>query len=199
MIINELKRGIIDENPILVMALGLCSALATSASLFNAIGMGVATTFVLMCSNVIISVIKGFIPDKIRIPCYIVVIATFVSIVEILMRAWFPLIYKQLGIFVPLIVVNCIILARAEAFASKNNILTSLVDGIAVGTGFIFTLVILGFIRELFGSNKLFGFKCIPGFKPVTIFLLAPGGFFTIAFIMSIKNYLSKDQETEKK
>jgi len=190
MIGEELKRGIIDENPILVLALGLCPSLATSTSVTNGLGMGLAATFVLACSNVFVSLLRKAIPDKVRIPCFIVVIATFVTIVQLLMKAYLPALDKQLGIFVPLIVVNCIILGRAEAYASKNNIFRSLIDGIVMGLGFTFALCILSVIREVLGSNKLFGLKFIPFYQPMTVFILAPGGFFTIAFVMGIVRHL---------
>ncbi len=195
MIKEELKRGIITENPILILALGLCPALAVSTSLENGLGMGVAATFVLTCSNVIVSIIKVLIPDKVRIPCFIIVIATFVTIVQLIMKAYFPALDKQLGIFVPLIVVNCIILGRAEAYASKNSIFNSFVDGIVMGLGFTISLCILSIIREILGSNKLLGLKFIPGFQPMTLFILAPGGFLTIALVMGLVNYFRQKKE----
>ncbi|MBN1603115.1 MAG: electron transport complex subunit E [Chitinispirillaceae bacterium] len=191
MIKENLKRGIFSENPIFVLLLGLCPSLAVSTSLVNGIGMGLAATFVLTCSNVIISMIKRLIPDKVRIPCYIVVIATFVTIVQLLMKAYLPALDKQLGIFVPLIVVNCIILGRAEAYASKNNVFKSFIDGIAIGLGFTVSLSVLSIIREVLGSNKLFGLKVIPSFNPMAVFILAPGGFFTIALVMMLIRYYS--------
>lgn len=199
MIKEEIKRGIISENPILILALGLCPALAVSTSLQNGLGMGLAATFVLTCSNIIISIIKNWIPNKVRIPCFIVVIATFVTIVELTMKAYLPELDKQLGIFVPLIVVNCIILGRAEAFASKNNLVRSLIDGIVMGLGFTAALCILSTIREILGSNKLWGLKVIPGFQPMTIFILAPGGFITIAFVMGLTNHIRHKKENRKK
>ncbi|MBD3321012.1 MAG: RnfABCDGE type electron transport complex subunit E [Chitinivibrionales bacterium] len=195
MIKEELKRGIIAENPILVLALGLCPALAVSTSLQNGLGMGCAATFVLICSNIIISLIKKWIPEKVRIPCYIVIIATFVTIVELTLKAYFPELNNQLGIFVPLIVVNCVILGRAEAFASKNNLGRSIIDGFVMGLGFTLALCILAIIREVLGSNKLWGLKVFPGFRPMTIFILAPGGFFTIAFVMAMINYFRQKKE----
>ena len=188
MLVQELKRGIITENPILILALGLCPSLAVSTSVKNGLGMGLAATFVLACSNVIISIIKGWIPDKVRIPCYIVVIAAFVSILQLLIKAYVPALDSQLGIFIPLIVVNCIILGRAEAFASKNNPTRSLVDGIVMGLGFTVSLLILSCIREFLGSNKIFDLLVVPDFQPMTVFILAPGGFFAIAFVMAIVN-----------
>ena len=191
MILDHLKRGVFSENPIFVLVLGLCPSLATSTSLMNGLGMGIAATFVLACSNVIISLIRNFIPDKVRIPCFIVVIAAFVTLVQLLMKAYLPALDKQLGIFVPLIVVNCIILGRAEAFASKNNVIASLIDGIAIGLGFTVSLSLLSIIREVLGSNKLLGLKVIPGFDPMTVFILAPGGFFTIAFVLVTIRYFN--------
>ena len=190
MIAEEFKRGIIDENPILVLALGLCPSLATSTSVQNGLGMGLAATFVLACSNIIVSLLRKVIPDKVRIPCFIVVIATFVTIVQLVLKAYLPALDKQLGIFVPLIVVNCIILGRAEAFASKNNMFRSLIDGVVMGLGFTVSLTILSIIREILGSNKLLGLKFFPGYEPMTVFILAPGGFFTIAFVMGVIKYL---------
>lgn len=192
MLKEELKRGIITENPILILALGLCPSLATSTSVQNGLGMGLAVTFVLGCSNVIISLIRKAIPDKVRIPCFIVVIAAFVTMVQLLMKAYLPALDKQLGIFVPLIVVNCIILGRAEAYASKNNIFKSLIDGIVMGLGFTASLCLLSIIREVLGSNKLLGLKFFPGYDPMTVFILAPGGFFTIAFVLASIRLLSK-------
>lgn len=186
---EDFKRGIFTENPIFVLALGLCPALAISTSLYNGIGMGLAATIVLVCSNVTISIVKKFIPDKVRIPCYIVVIATFVTIVQLLMKAYLPTLDKQLGIFIQLIVVNCIVLGRAEVYASKNNVVKSFIDGIAIGLGFTFSLAILSIIREVLGANKLFGMKVIPSFEPMTVFIMAPGGFFTIALVMIIVRY----------
>ncbi|MBD3347351.1 MAG: RnfABCDGE type electron transport complex subunit E [Chitinivibrionales bacterium] len=199
MIKEELKRGIITENPILILALGLCPALAVSTSLQNGLGMGAAATFVLICSNIIVSLIKKWIPEKVRIPSYIVIIATFVTIVELTMKAYLPELNAQLGIFVPLIVVNCVILGRAEAFASKNNLIKSVVDGLVMGLGFTVALCILAIIREILGSNKLWGLKVIPGFKPATIFILAPGGFFTIALVMALTNYFRQKKEDAEK
>lgn len=187
--IQELKRGIFTENPIFVLALGLCPTLGVSTSVQNGIGMGMATTAVLICSNAIISLVKNVIPEKVRIPCYIVVIATFVSIVQLLIKANFPELDKQLGIFIPLIVVNCIIFARAESFAAKNGIGESIIDGLVMGLGYTFALIILSAIREFLGANKLFGLEVIPGYSPMIVFILAPGGFFTIAVVLAVINY----------
>ena len=192
---QEFKRGIVTENPLLMLALGLCPSLAVSTSLENGFGMGVAVIFVLICSNVIISLLKYVIPDKIRIPCFIIVIATFVTIVLLMMQAYAPALNKQLGIFVPLIVVNCIILGRAEAYASKKSVFASLVDGLVMGVGFTLSLCILSIIREILGSNKLWNLTFIPGFQPMALFILAPGGFFTIALVMAVVNYLKQKKE----
>lgn len=187
---EEIKRGVVSENPILILALGLCPALAVSTSVRNGLGMGLAATFVLICSNLIISIIKKWIPEKVRIPCFIVVIATFVSILQLILKAYIPVLDRQLGIFIPLIVVNCVILGRAEAFASKNNPTRSIIDGLVMGAGFTVALVILSAIRELLGSNKIWGLLVIPKFQPMTAFVLAPGGFFAIALVMGIVNFL---------
>ncbi|MBD3316964.1 MAG: RnfABCDGE type electron transport complex subunit E [Chitinivibrionales bacterium] len=195
MLKEELKRGLVTENPILVLALGLCPALAVSTSVVNGFGMGMAATFVLICSNLITSLVKQWIPAKVRIPCYIVVIATFVTIVELIMKAYMPSLDKSLGMFVPLIVVNCVILGRAEAYASKNNPLRAVLDGIVMGLGFTLALCILSTIREFLGANKLLDLKVIPGFQPMTIFILSPGGFFTIALVMGLINFIRGGKE----
>ncbi len=186
---EELFRGVITENPILVLALGLCPALGVSSSVENGLGMGVAATFVLIASNILVSLLKKVIPSQVRIPSYIIIIATFVTIVKMVMEAYLPELYASLGLFIPLIVVNCIILGRAEAFASKNTIWHSFIDAIVMGLGFTVALVVLSAIREILGANKLMGLEFIPNFKPMTIFILAPGGFFTIAFVIAIINY----------
>ena len=192
---QEIKRGVLQENPILILALGLCPALAVSTSVQNGFGMGLAATFVLVCSNVIISIIKSWIPQKVRIPCYIVIIATFVSILQLVLEANFPTLNRQLGIFIPLIVVNCMILGRAEAFASKSNPWRSFIDGLVMGLGFTVALLVLSMIRELLGANKLAGLLVIPRFEPMTAFILAPGGFFAIAFVMGLINYIRAKKE----
>lgn len=189
MIAEELKRGIARENPIFALALGLCPALAISTSVTNALGMGAAVIFVLTGSNIIISTVRKWIPDRVRIPCYITIIATFVTIADLWMKAYAPVLNRQLGIFVPLIVVNCIILARAESYASQNNILKSALDGIAIGLGFALSLAAIAAVREVLGSNRLFGLTVVPGFRPMLVFAIAPGGFFTIAALLAIVNY----------
>lgn len=192
---QELKRGVITENPIFVSALGLCPTLGVSSSVENGIGMGVATTLVLIFSNAMISIFKSIIPEKVRIPVYIVVIATFVSVIQLLIKAYFPSLDTRLGIFIPLIVVNCIIFARAESFAAKNAVLPSIVDGLVIGIGYTTALVILSAIRELLGANKLLGLEVIPGFEPMTIFILAPGGFFAIAGVLAFINFCKIKQQ----
>ncbi|HDZ77541.1 MAG TPA: electron transport complex subunit E [Candidatus Omnitrophica bacterium] len=184
-LIVEFIKGIIKENPVLVLVLGLCPILAVSVSCVNAIGMGVASTFVLLGSNIIISSLRKIIPEKIRIPCFVVVIATFVTIVEMLLKAYFPVLDRSLGIFVPLIVVNCIVLGRAEAFASKRNIVHSIFDALGMGCGFTLALLIISSIREILGSGKIFGFVLIKGFEPASIMILAPGALLTLGFIIA--------------
>ena len=179
---NKLKiltKGIIKENPVLVLLLGTCPTLATTTSGLNGMGMGVSTLAVLLCANIVISILKNVIPDKVRIPCYIVVIAGFVTVVQMLLKAYLPALDKSLGLFIPLIVVNCIILGRAEMFANKNSIIDSALDGIGMGVGFTLTLTCMGLIREFFGNGTLFDFNIYGGtsISPMTIFMLAPGGF----------------------
>lgn len=181
---KEFLKGIIKENPIFVIMLGLCPTLATSTSLVNAVGMGLAATFVLVFSNVVISSIRNIVPNKVRIPCYIVVIATFVTIAELFMKAYLPALNKALGIFVPLIVVNCIILGRAEAFASKHGVAHSMMDGLGMGLGFTLALALIAFIRELIGNGSILGMKLSNTYDPLILAVLTPGGFLTIGFLM---------------
>jgi electron transport complex protein RnfE len=190
---SQFINGFFRENPVFVLVLGMCPTLATTSSLEKAIGMGLATTFVLVCSNFIISFIKQWVPDEVRIPIFIVVIATFVTLVKLIMAAYFPDLKAALGIFLPLIVVNCIILGRAEAFASKNGVVESITDGLGMGVGFTLALGLLGSVREILGSGSLLG---IPFFNGVstytqTIFILAPGGFLTLGLFMAFFNYLA--------
>ncbi|MFH1692181.1 MAG: electron transport complex subunit E [Candidatus Omnitrophota bacterium] len=180
----EFSKGIIRENPIFFIVLGLCPALAVSTSVQNALGMGMAATFVLLCSNIIISLIRNVIPDKIRIPCFIVVIATFVSIVELMLKAYLPALDKSLGIFVPLIVVNCIIMGRAEAFASKNPVVFSIFDALGMGLGFTLALFIISFIRETLGSGKLAGYSLSNSFEPANVIALAPGALLVLGLLI---------------
>lgn len=185
----EFKKGITIENPTFVLVLGLCPTLAVSTTVINAIGMGAAATFVLLGSNIFISWLRNYIPDRIRIPCYIVVIATFVTINEMVMKAYFPVLNRALGIFVPLIVVNCIVLGRAEVFACKNGVLASIFDALGMGVGFTIALVIIAALREFFGNGTLLGFTLIKGFQPATMMVLAPGALFTIGILIGIINF----------
>ncbi|RJP29646.1 MAG: electron transport complex subunit E [Candidatus Omnitrophota bacterium] len=189
-LIKELMKGITVENPTFGLVLGLCPTLAVSTSVVNAVGMGAAATFVLIGSNTIISSIRNFIPDKIRLPAYIVVIATFVTICELVMKAYLPALDAALGIFVPLIVVNCIIMARAEAFASKNKIMPSLFDGIGMGIGFTIGLSTIALIREIIGAGSIFGIKVIPGYEPAITLILAPGALLTLGILIGITNFI---------
>ena len=188
---NNLTKGFFRENPILVLLLGCCPTLATTTSAINGLSMGLATTFVLILSNMCISLLKNFIPNKVHIPCYIVVIASFVTVLQLLMQAYLPSIYETLGLFIPLIVVNCIVLGRAEAYASKNNVLDSAVDGISMGLGFAMALTILGSIREILGSGSIFGWKFIEG-DAILVFVLAPGAFIAMGYLIAIMNRLLK-------
>ena len=187
---KTITNGIFKENPTFVLLLGMCPTLATTTSAINGLGMGVATMFVLICSNVFISILKNLIPDGVRIPCYIVVIASFVTLLQMLMQAYVPDLYKTLGIFIPLIVVNCIILGRAEAFAAKNNVLASACDGIGIGIGFTLALTALGFVRELLGNGSVFGHRVMPESMDMLVFVLAPGAFVTLGLLMAIVNKL---------
>lgn len=182
-----LTKGIIKENPIFVLLLGMCPTLGTTTSAINGMGMGLATMFVLMCSNVVISLIKNVIPGKVRIPAFIVVIASFVTVLQLVMEAYVPGLYATLGLFIPLIVVNCIILGRAEAFASKNGVFDSLLDGIGIGLGFTFALTLLGTVRELLGAGSFFGYKFIQG-DGMLIFVLAPGAFLALGYLIVLFN-----------
>ncbi|MDO8930302.1 MAG: electron transport complex subunit E [Bacteroidota bacterium] len=191
--VNNFTKGIFRENPILVLMLGACPTLAVTSSAINGMGMGLATTFVLFMSNVFISMVKNFVPDKVRIPAFVVVIASFVTVVDLLMQAYTPALSKQLGIFIPLIVVNCIVLGRAEAFAAKNNVFSSMIDGLGMGLGFTMALVILGGIREMLGAGSLFGYKFIAeSADGILVFILAPGAFITLGFLIAILKKLNK-------
>lgn len=189
--LTNFTKGFIKENPILVLILGCCPTLATTSSTLNGLGMGIATTFVLVGSNVVVSMLSSVIPDKVRIPTFIVIIASFVTIVDLLMQAYVPGLYEKLGIFIPLIVVNCIVLGRAEAFASKNSVLSSLVDGAGMGLGFTAALGILGAIREIIGSGSILGYKFIPG-DGILVFILAPGAFIALGYMIAIVNKIRK-------
>jgi electron transport complex protein RnfE len=191
--LNNFTKGFLKENPILVLLLGTCPTLAVTSSAMNGLGMGLATTFVLFMSNVFISLIRDFIPDKVRIPSFIVVIASFVTIVDLLMQAYTPGLSNQLGIFIPLIVVNCIVLGRAEAFAAKNGIFSSFIDGLGMGLGFTMALLIIGGLREILGSGSFFGIRLIAeNADGVLIFILAPGAFITLGFLIAILKQINK-------
>jgi len=188
---QNFTKGFIKENPILVLVLGTCPTLATTSSSMNGLGMGIATTFVLIGSNVVISALANLIPDKVRIPAFVVIIASFVTIVDLLMQAYVPSLYDKLGIFIPLIVVNCIVLGRAEAYACKNSVLSSLIDGLGMGLGFTLALGILGAFREIVGSGAIFGHKFIPG-DGILVFILAPGAFMALGYMIALINKIKK-------
>ncbi|MDR3129722.1 MAG: electron transport complex subunit E [Tannerellaceae bacterium] len=181
-----LLNGIIRENPTFVLLLGMCPTLGTTSSAANGLGMGLATTFVLLCTNVAISAVKRFIPDLIRIPGYIVIIATFVTLLQMAIQAWLPALYAALGIFIPLIVVNCIVLGRAESFASKHAPAAAALDGLGMGLGFTFALTLLGALRELLGTGKIFAFTLFPETYGALIFVLAPGAFLALGFLIAL-------------
>jgi len=186
-----LKNGVLDENPVFVQVVGMCPILAVSTSALNGLGMGISTTMVLASSNLVISLMRSFVPDTVRIPIFVVVISTFVTILELVLKAYMPTLNASLGIYIPLIVVNCIILARAEAFASKNSPTNSVLDGIGMGLGFTAALVVLGCIREFFGSGSLFYMNIMPEFFPRTIIMiLPPGAFLTLGCLMAVLNAL---------
>ena len=183
------SKGFIKENAVFVLILGMCPTLGVTTSAINGLGMGLATTFVLIMSNLVVSLVKNFIPDKVRIPAFIVIIATFVTIVELVMKGYIPDLYNALGLFIPLIVVNCIVLGRAEAFASKNTILNSIIDGAGMGLGFAFALTLLGGIREILGAGSIFGFKFIVG-DGMLVFILAPGAFIVLGYLIMLMTKL---------
>ena len=189
---KTLTNGILKENPTFALVLGMCPTLATTTSAVNGMSMGLATLFVLVCSNVVISMLKNLIPDKVRIPAFIVVIATFVTMVQLVMQAYLPAIYDVLGLFIPLIVVNCIVLGRAEAFAAKNSVGLSALDGLGMGLGFTLSLTVLGVIREFLGAGTVFGLQIYSGHFAALIFVLAPGAFICLAYLMAAVNKLQK-------
>ncbi len=192
--LKELLKGLWKENPTFRIVLGMCPTLAVTTSVENGLGMGIAATFVLICSNMVISAIRNIVPSKVRIPCYIVVIATFVIVVELIMKAYAPVLHKNLGIFIPLIVVNCIILGRAEAFASKNSVILSAADGIGMGLGFTMALVVIGVCREILGAGTItiWGGKAmqIHNVDPMILMVLAPGGFFMLGCLLGLMNHI---------
>ena len=198
---ERIYNGVIKENPTFVMMLGMCPTMAVTTAAMNGIGMGLATTAVLIMSNMLISMLRKVIPNRVRMPAYIVIVASFVTIVEMLLEAYFyESLYKTLGIYIPLIVVNCIILGRAEAYASKNDVLSSIFDGIGMGLGFTLGLLLIGAVRELLGSGKIFGYTLLPSsYEPISIFILAPGAFFVIAFLTALQNKLKAPSASNKK
>ncbi|MFR2070421.1 MAG: electron transport complex subunit RsxE [Bacteroides nordii] len=191
--LKVLMNGIIKENPTFVLLLGMCPTLGTTSSAINGMGMGLATMFVLICSNVVISLIKNLIPDMVRIPSFIVVIASFVTLLQMVMQAYVPGLYATLGLFIPLIVVNCIVLGRAEAFAAKNNPVSSLFDGIGMGLGFTLALTLLGAMREFLGTGKVFDFAIFPEEYGMLVFVLAPGAFIALGYLIALINSLKKN------
>jgi len=191
--LNNFSKGFIKENPVFVLLLGMCPTLGVTSSAINGLGMGLATTFVLLMSNIVVSLVKSGIPDKVRIPAFIVIIATFVTIVELTMQAYLPSLFKSLGLFIPLIVVNCLVLGRAEAFASKNNLFSSMIDGLGMGLGFTFALVLLGGIREILGSGKIFDMTIYSENYVTLLFVLSPGAFIVLGYLIAIINRIKKN------
>ncbi|WP_244826022.1 electron transport complex subunit RsxE [Carboxylicivirga linearis] len=189
---SNFSKGFFKENAVFTLLLGMCPTLGVTSSASNGLGMGLATTFVLVMSNLVIALIKNLIPDKVRIPAFIVVIATFVTIVEMTMQAYVPALFDSLGLFIPLIVVNCLVLGRAEAFASKNNLVSSIIDGLGMGLGFAMALTILGSVRELLGSGKLFGIVIYPEDYGMLVFVLAPGAFIALGYLIAFINRVKK-------
>jgi electron transport complex protein RnfE len=189
---TNFSKGFFKENAIFTLLLGMCPTLGVTSSAENGLGMGLATTFVLVMANLVVSLVKDLIPDKIRIPSFIVIIATFVTIVEMIMQAYVPALFESLGLFIPLIVVNCIVLGRAEAFASKNNVVSSAIDGAGMGLGFAMALTMLGSIRELLGSGKIFGITIYPEDYGMLVFVLAPGAFIALGYLIAFINRLKK-------
>ena len=189
--IQNFTKGFFKENAVFVQLLGMCPTLGVTSTAINGLGMGLATTFVLLMSNIVISLVKSFIPDKVRIPAYIVIIASFVTVVDLVMAGYLPELHEQLGLFIPLIVVNCIVLGRAEAFASKNNVVSSMFDGLGMGLGFAMALTMLGSVREVLGSLSLFGVKLVEA-DGILLFILPPGAFLALGFLIALINHLRK-------
>jgi len=189
---KNFTKGFIKDNPVFVMLLGMCPALGVTSTAINGLGMGLATTFVLVMSNLVVALIKDFVPDKVRIPSFIVIIASFVTVVEMVMQAYLPALFEALGLFIPLIVVNCLVLGRAEAFASKNTLGSSLIDGFGMGLGFAMALTMLGAVRELLGSGKLFGLTLYAEEYGMLLFVLAPGAFIALGYLTALMNKLRK-------
>lgn len=197
-VIQEFTKGIYRENPVFRLMLGLCPVLAVSSTVENAVGMGAAVIFVLMCSNLLVSLVRSFVPAKIRIPVFIIIIATFVTIVDLVMHGFFPALHKSLGLFIPLIVVNCIILGRAEAFASRNNPFYSVIDALGMGIGFTLALMIIATFREVLGNGTWFGLPVFgSAYKPVLLMVLSPGAFLTIGMIIGFLNWLDHRKSTQ--
>lgn len=191
--VDIIKNGLVKENPTWVLVLGMCPTLATTSSAINGMCMGLATAFVLMMSNIVISLLKSVIPDKVHIPAYIVIIATFVTIVQLVMQAYLPDLYKTLGLYIPLIVVNCIVLGRAESFACKNTVWHSLLDGLFMGLGFTWALTLIGLVREMLGAGSVFGHNFIGGNDGMLLFILAPGGFLILGYLMALVKKMQKN------
>jgi Na+-translocating ferredoxin:NAD+ oxidoreductase subunit E len=189
---KNFSKGLINENPVFILLLGMCPTLGVTTSAINGLGMGLATTFVLVMSNLVVSLIKNLIPDKVRIPSFIVIIATFVTIVQMMMQAYVPALFNSLGLFIPLIVVNCIVLGRAEAFASKNTLGSSMIDGLGMGFGFSFALTLLGGVREILGSGKIFNIPIYPEDYVTLLFVLPPGAFIVLGYLIYIINKMKK-------
>ncbi len=203
---ERIYNGIIKENPTFILMLGMCPTLAVTTSAVNGLGMGLSTTVVLIMSNMLISILRNIIPDKVRVPAFIVVVASFVTIVQFLVQGFIPSLYDSLGIYIPLIVVNCIILGRAESYASKNPVVPSIFDGIGMGLGFTVGLTCIGIVREILGAGQIFGFQLLPlaeegglGYTPITIFVLAPGAFFVLACLVAVMNIVRARAEKKGK
>ncbi len=194
---QNFTKGFFKENPVFVLLLGMCPTLGVTSSAINGLGMGLATTFVLVMSNIVVALIKNFIPDKVRIPAFIIVIASFVTVVQMAMEAYMPALFDQLGLFIPLIVVNCLILGRAEAFASKNKVLPSIVDGLGMGLGFSMALTMLGLVREVLGSGTFFDMQFVPdGASTMLLFVMPPGAFIALGYLIAFLNRFQKSQNS---
>lgn len=197
-IIKNLKSGITTDNPIFIQMLGMCPTLAVTTSAIGGMGMGLATTVVLVLSNFVISILRKIIPSKVRIPAFIVVIATFVTLIELFLKGYIPMMYDMLGLFIPLIVVNCVILGRAESYASKNRVLPSIFDGLGIGLGFTISLIMIGVVREVLGSGTIFNYQVMPSFyEPINLFILAPGAFFVVGFLLAGINHIRSKIENK--
>ena len=205
-IVERLQNGIIKENPTFVLMLGMCPTLAVTTSAMNGLGMGLSTTVVLVMSNLLISLLRNIIPDRVRVPAFIVIVASFVTIVQFLVQGFIPSLYASLGIYIPLIVVNCIILGRAESYASKNPVIPSIFDGLGMGLGFTLGLTLIGIVREILGAGQIFGVQVLPladagkaGYTPITIFVLAPGAFFVLAALVALMNVIRAKADSKSK